>query len=524
MLNKIKSNWKSGLTVALVSVPLSISLAVASGVSPEQGIITAIWSGLIASLFGSSNYNIVGPTGALSGLIAGFVLTHGPAYVSMLAITSGCMILIAYAMHLDRYLIFIPSSVMHGFTLGIACIIALNQLNFIFGLRNLQVHAEFIDNVQESLRHLHEISWPTVIVFVSFFIALQLLRRYFRAIPGAVLLSPIGILLGYFGTSLHLETLASRYGTVSNELIKIPSLLLSLDVIKPAFVIALIAALETMLSAKIADSLTKTKHADGKELLGLGLANIASGFAGGMPATAALARTALNIRSGATHRTSATVCSIMIGVISFACLSYFKYMPMAVIAAILVHVAWGMIERERFIRLYKHDKLNFLVALVVAFITIYKDPIIGILGGALISLLFFVEKLSHGYYETDVKSLEVPNAAELHQAEKAGILIYTFRGKLTYINSRAHMVRFESGIAQHYPDIILHLQGVNFMDIDGIDALDEIIEMLQKQEKLVFITGAQAHIKKLLVSLSPHAAKLERDGLFLDTPIFKASI
>lgn len=517
MVTTIKSNWKSGLTVALVSIPLSISLAVASGVTPEQGIITAIWAGLVASLCGGSHYNIIGPTGALSGLIASFVLTNGIASVSMLAIIVGCMILIAYALRVDRYLIFIPSSVIHGFTLGVACIIALNQLNFILGLHDLPAHAEFIENIRESFVHLKELSVPTLIVFIIFFVALQLLHKFARAIPGAILIAPLGILLGYVGDWLHLETLASRYGQISSQLVQLPSLAFATNLIWPAGIVALIAILETMLSAKTADGLTKTRHASGKELLGLGLANIASGLAGGIPATAALARTALNIKAGATNRMSATISSIMMIVISFICLAYFSYMPMAVIAAILVNVAWGMIETEQFGRLYTHDKVNFGISVAVACITLYKDPIVGILGGAMISLLFFVEKLSHGYYDIEVKHEKAVDAQLAASAQKAGILLYTFRGKLTYINCQAHLVRFETGFAQPYTTMILNLQNVNFIDIDGIDAFDEIVDILHKQNKKVMIAGAHPPIKSLLSALSAEFVTLQNRASVFET-------
>lgn len=513
-MEKIKSNWKSGFTVALISVPLSISLAVASRVSPLQGIITAIVAGFVGSFFGGSNFNIIGPTGALSGIIASFVLTQGIESISMLAIITGIMILVAYVLHFERYLIFIPSSVIHGFTLGVACIIGLNQLNFALGLQNLPAHREFMSNIWESIKHIHQFCWAPVLIFVLFLVSLFILKKYFRALPGAIVVSPFGILLGYAMASVwRLETLGSRYGKISIEGFQFPSFIVSEQLFMSALVVSLVAILETMLSAKIADTITKTKHASNKELLGLGLANLASGLAGGIPATAALARTVLNIRSGADNKMSAMLSSGFMIIISLLCLTYFEFMPMAVIAAILVNVAVNMIETEHLGRLFIHNKFNFLISILVALATLCRDPVIGILGGAMISLLFFVEELSHGYYELMIKQITTSaqpfSKSQLtHLAQNTGVLVYSFKGKLSYLNSQAHVVRFESDF-KNYDQIILNFREVYFMDIDGVDALDEIIDILHKRNTIVYLANVNPLIGSLLKSVSEHFQDLE---------------
>lgn len=521
MITKIKSNLKSGCTIALISIPLSISLAVASRVSPVQGIITALWAGLVASFFAGSNFNIIGPTGALSGIIASYVLTHGIEVVSMLAIMAGIIILIAYLLRFERYLIFIPSSVIHGFTLGIASIIALNQINFACGLKNLSTHEEFIKNVWESITHIHQGSLVAFSVFFTFFIALLITSKYLPMLPGVIIFSPLGIILGYTSADwLQLETLGSKFGTIQVTFFQTPSLVFSQQLIWCALTIALIAILETMLSAKIADNLTKTKHKMRQEIFGLGMANIASGLAGGIPATAALARTVLNVKSGATNKISATISSIFIGIISSIFLFYFTFMPMAVIAAILVNVAINMVEAEHFSRLFTHDKINFGVSMFVACLTVYKDPIIGILVGASISLLLFVEQLSRGYYDVSIqysKDLKHEHGSSLQKlSQDDDVLIYTFKGKLSYINSHAHIVRFETDL-QSYQTIILCLREVYFIDIDGIDALDEIIEIAQKQNKKILIASTSPFVKNLIKTVSRQFYILEKKGLIFET-------
>lgn len=170
--DKAKENWKSGLTVSLVAMPLSISLAVASGSTPLIGIITAIWAGVVAALFGGSNYNVVGPTGALSGLIAAYVVAHGTSALPTLTILVGLLVLMAYALRLERYLILIPSSVVHGFTLGVAMVIGFGQFNAALGLYGLPKHENFFSNLVESFRHISQTSTVTALIFAVFLILL----------------------------------------------------------------------------------------------------------------------------------------------------------------------------------------------------------------------------------------------------------------------------------------------------------------------------------------------------------------
>ncbi|MFA6024443.1 MAG: SulP family inorganic anion transporter [Candidatus Gracilibacteria bacterium] len=519
MLSNLKNNWKSGLTVSLVSIPLSISLAVASGVGPMAGIITAIWAGLIASFFAGSHYNIVGPTGALSGLIAAFVLSHGVDQVSSLALVSGVLILGAYFLKLERYLIFVPSSVIHGFTLGVAFIIAGNQVNFALGLKDLPAHDRFFENLVESFAHLSQTSILSFLVFLAFLLTLFLLRRFLPRIPGAILLSPLGILLGYLGQTekipFALDTLGTHFGTLSFSLFQIPQIHFSAPLLTASVTIALIAILETMLSAKIADGMTRTKHKERKEMLALGLANLASGAMGGIPATAALARTSLNIKTGADHKISATISSIAVGLISFFLFAYFSYIPMAVIASILVYTAINMVEMEHFGRFFKHERSSFFVSLLVAGVTVYEDPIVGILLGTALVLILFVERLSRGAFEL----AEVSDGKLKEIKEDSEISLYSFKGKLCYLNGRAHIARFETGLSSK-KSIILRLREVYFMDLDGVEALDEIIELLESRGQKVLLTSLHPTVEHLLEEVSKTYSRLKKEGLVFDKTVF----
>lgn len=519
ILKNIQNNIKSGLTVSLISIPLSVSLAVASGATPIIGIITAIWAGLVAAIFGGSNFNIVGPTGALSGIIATYVILHGLASLPMLAILTGVFIIIAYLLKLERYLILIPSSVIHGFTLGVAFIIGLGQLNSALGLQNLPQHESFFSNTFESLQHLGDASVTAFVLFVIFLAGLFAFKKFMPKLPGAIILAPIGIILGYLSEShilnISIQTLGSKFGDINFHFFETPNFGISTFMISTAAVVALVAILETMLSARIADGMTSTKHNGRKEMLGLGLANIVSGMFGGMPATAALARTSLNIKTGATHKTSALISTISIATISVLLLGYFKYIPLAVIAAILVYVAVQMVEMEHYGRLWRYEKSGFYVSLIVALATIVIDPIIGILLGVSISLLLFVDRISHGYFDIKVNKfdkgmIDSDSGVKLKEVtEDADVLLYSISGKLCYINSRAHIERFENNFVK-YKYIIIRLREVNFIDTDGVEALDEMIDIIQKRGQKVILTGVNQNIIGLLSQISHGYKRLEK--------------
>lgn len=522
---RIKQNLKSGLTVSLISIPLSVSLAVSSGATPLTGIITAIWAGLVAAIFGGSNFNIVGPTGALSGVIATYVIVNGLASLPMVAIVAGAFILLAYALKLERYLVLIPSSVVHGFTLGVAFIIGLGQLNFALGLKGLPAHETFFANLIESSEHLGSSSFIAFGVFAVFFAGLMLFKRFTPKLPGAIILAPLGIALGYLGGKgilpIALQTLGDKFGDISFQFFLMPKLSFSVQLVSSAAVIALIAILETMLSAKIADKMTHTKHNGRKEMLGLGLANVVSGLFGGMPATAALARTSLNVKTGATHKTSGIINSISVALISLFFLGYFKYIPLAVIASILVFVAVNMVEKAHYAKLWRYERSGFLVAMIVAAATIVIDPIVGILVGVSISLLIFVDNISRGHFELKANSISggiidyVSGVKLKTVSENAEVLLYSFQGKLCYVNARSHTDRFEANL-KNFRSIVLRLREVYFIDADGIEALDEIIETIEARGQRVVLTGIGPNILPLVEKLSVGYRRLKERGLVFD--------
>ena len=516
LLLKFVQNWKSGLTVGLVSVPIAISLAVASHASPVAGIISAVWAGFFASLFGGSHYNITGPTAALSGLLTAYSVAFGAECLPMLAILSGIFIYIAYRCRLERYLIFVPGSALHGFILGIAVMIICSQIPPAFGFLNAPTHHNVVIQSYKAIMLIPSATYlPALVMFMLFFIGLVLTSLLTPWLPGTILLTPIGIGLGYLSRTDQLpwvfQTLGSKYGSIDATILAIPSFHFRFAYLIPALSIAVVSIIETLISARIADHATKTKHHKSKEVLGLSLANIATGLMGGFPSTASLARTALNIRSGSTNRISGILATIFIAGISLALLPYFIFLPLPVIAAILVFVSFRMIEMEHFWRLFKLDKKNLALSLIVAFVTMYEDPVVGILLGTVAAMLLFMERLSQGFHETIVHD----TAAALHEEKQAqknmAAFIYKIKGPLAYINAQAHSSHLED-IPSSHPLVLIDIHDVHFIDADGSEALLDGIEQLRQRDTKVFLCGAGPLVEHFLRDNSVYR-ELKKHGL-----------
>lgn len=528
-LQKIKENWKSGVTVALISLPLSVSLAVASNTSPMVGIITAIWAGLIAAIFGGSNQNVIGPAGALTGIVGAYAIAHGAESLALLSIVSGVFIFIAYLLKLERYMVFIPASTVHGFTLGVGIIIGLGQLNNALGISGLPKHEHFINNVLETLNHLNLASMAALITTIVSIIFLYIFKKYSPKFPGPIVLAPIGILIGYLSTinslPFSLTTLGAQFPSIKATLFMIPDLSFPPyygALFTGALAVAIVAILETMLSAKIADTMTGTKHHKRKEMFGLSLANIGSGLAGGMPATGVLVRTSLNARTGATHKTSSAINAIAVALVSFLFIKYFVFIPLPVIAAILIYASINMVETHHFKKMYRLDRTGFVIALIVGFVTVYKDPIIGILLGTAISLLIFVEKISRGQCEVTLNDPgnhmhEVLHGHNLQKLEKdSDTLVYDIKGELVYLNSQSHVARFEHYF-KGYKNVILRLRNLHMIDIDGIESLEEIIKIVEGQKKNIYLTGVNPFIFDMMKSSDKFIDLVKEEKVFVKT-------
>ncbi len=517
MIEKLKQNWKSGLSVSLVSIPLSISLAIAGGATPIMGIITAIWAGLIAAWVGGSQYNIVGPTAALSGILALYAAQYGMGVLPILAILTGIVTLVVWVLGWDKYMIFIPSSAVHGFTLGVAFTIAFSQFSFnsAFGLTGMVApkDAAFITKLGESFSHIrHGQTDPTsLILFLIGFVLMFVFLKYIKRIPPAIIVAVLGIIVGFLSSKgmigLKIPTLFDKFGNLSPALAAFGhfhslstyfgSFSSTLSLVKAAIVIMIVAVLETLISAKIADGMTKTKFMQSREVLGLGLANIASGFFGGIPATAALARTSLNVKSGANSNYSGIINAVAVTLISFIFLPIFKYLPLPIIASILFYVAIRMVEREHFVNLYVFDKVAFWLSMVVAIITVVIDPITGILVGSAVALLILAKKFATAQSNISLSKQGKlvdhfqPHDIDGEETLEGDAIVYRFAGELTYINAQSHLKAIDR-ICESEPKktLILNFRNLFYIDVDGLEALGEMVDELISEKHTVMITGA----------------------------------
>jgi SulP family sulfate permease len=339
--------------VALVSIPLSTALTIASGAKPMMGLTAAVYGPMIAGIIGGSHYNILGPAGALVNILHKLVMENGVEIIPLVAFFSGIISFIVYLLKLEKFFTIIPLSVLEGFSFGVALTIGLNQFNFAFGLYTLHHHSEFYLNVFETWSNVGSLSWNDFIPFLIFFITLYCLTKFMKGNkPWIIPIAIFGIIYGFitykffpdFKPALLFEKfpeMASNprimdFTYMENE-IKYKNIFIG------SLKVAFVAVLETLISARIADNRTGTRFDQSKEVLALGVANMFSGAMGGTPCTGVLVRTAVNISSGATHKTSQFINAIVVMIMIFAVMPVFTFIPMPVIASILVCSAWRLI-------------------------------------------------------------------------------------------------------------------------------------------------------------------------------------
>lgn len=521
-----RQNWQAGITVALISVPLSIALSIASGAGPIPGLITGVWATLIASFFGGSNYNIIGAAGALTTVLFAATLAAplglGAAVLPLLALATGLLILLVWLLGMDRYLYFIPSSVMYGFAAGVAFLIAASQLFDATGLSALERTGHFLGDIERYIHHAGDTHVNSVIVFGAFLAAILLWKRYIKALPAVIPISIAGIIFGYIESQylgLGLISLGDKFGAISGALTApvawsaIPEILADREKVlwlfKISGTIALIAVLETLITSKIADKITKTQSSSRRELLGLALANLGSGSMGGLPATGVFIRTGANIKAGATHSMSAAIAAVATAVIALLVLPFFIYIPMVVIAAILVNTALGLIEIEKFKEFFVSEKPSFVIAIAVVLVTVFEDAGAAVVLGAAMSLLWFIDQVSHGRFDAffnyaDGSKQIVRGAKQLRIPHDQPIiaLTYSISGLLGYIDSGRHADNFRRiAKADNVQNVIIRLRGLLAADFEGQEMLAEAVEELEGRGKRVYVSSASEQMAHELAEL-----------------------
>ncbi len=515
----IKSNWQAALTVALISVPLSIALSIASGAGPLPGIIAGIWGTLIGSIFIGSNYNILGAAGALTTVLFGAVLAAPfgleGAILPILALFTGAIIFCVWLLRLDTFLYYIPSSVMYGFAAGVAILIAIAQLFDATGLSSLKRTGHVVGDIEKFLEHSHDVQTASVIVFFVFLVGILTWKRRVKKVPAVIPAAIVGIVFGYLESqyfNLDLTSLFDKFGAIKATLVLpvawdgLRSIFANPDALKSVLsisgLLALIAVLETLITAKLGDKLTRTESSSSRELLGLSLSNLGSGMMGGLPTTGVFIRTGANIKAGATHRTSGILAALFTAIIALVALPFFSFLPMAVIAAILVNTALGLLEIDKFKEYWNYERESFVVAITVALVTIFHDAGLGVAIGALLALLLFARRVSHGrfdliwnYTDGTFESVHGQTSIKNPQANKQTFaVVYSIAGNIGYIDATRHAANLKAlANRSDVTTVIIRLRDLFSIDFEGCEALaDGVTQCTEAGKTVAFSSVSQA--------------------------------
>ena len=486
---QLQKDIMAGMIVGIVALPLAIAFAIASGVSPEKGMITAIFAGFTISLLGGSRVQIGGPTGAFIVLIYGIVQEYGVEGLTFATLIAGGMIMLMGFMRLGTLLKYIPHPLIVGFTSGIAVIIFSSQIRDFFGLEMEKVPSEFFEKWAAYAEHIHSVNPVALAIGVG----TVLITLYFSKITNKIPGSLAAIVLGTLAVQLlHLpvDTIETKFGEIPNTLPVPHFQMLSYEQVKsllsPAFAIAILGGIESLLSAVVADGMIGSRHRSNMELVAQGAANIVSAMVGGIPATGAIARTATNVKNGGRTPISGIVHALTLLLIMVVAAPYAKLIPMASLAGILLVVAYNMSEWHIFRSVYKGNFYDRAVLLTVFFLTVIFDLIVAIEIGMVLSAFLFIKRMSGITQVSNVLETQMGADAELVDLPKE-IMLYEITGALFFGAAQT----FQDALQQtnQMPKaIILNFRSVPLVDATGLYRLGEIVTYFKKHGTLVYLT------------------------------------
>lgn len=499
----------AGIIVGIVALPLAIAFGIASGVTPEKGIITAIISGFIISLLGGSKVQIGGPTGAFIVIIYGIIQKYGIEGLMIATVMAGVFLLLFGLLKLGTIIKYIPYPIVVGFTSGIAVTIFTTQIKDLFGLTIESVPSDFIEKWGCYISHFSTADLWCSIVGILSVVIIALTPKVSKKIPGslvAIIVMTIAALImkNYFGVTT-IETIGDRF-SVSSAIPDAHMPAMTWDTIKslvaPALTIAVLGAIESLLSATVADGVIGAHHNSNTELVAQGLANIASPIFGGIPATGAIARTMTNINNGGKTPVSGIVHAIVLLLIFLFFMPLAKYIPMACLAGVLVIVSYGMSGWRSFLALMKNPKSDVTVLLITFFLTIIFDLTVAIEVGLIIACLLFMKRVSE---ITDVKAVtdEINEESDMikdnaeHLTIPEGVEVYEINGPYFFGAGN----KFEEVMAAFgdRPKVrIIRMRKVPFVDSTGIHNLTNLCEMSHNEGIEVVLSGVCEKVHKQL--------------------------
>jgi sulfate permease, SulP family len=491
----------SGLIVGIIAIPLGMAFAIASGVKPEYGIYTTIIAGILISLFGGSKFQIGGPTGAFIPILFAIVMQYGYDNLLIAGFMSGIILVLMGVFKLGILIKFIPRPVTIGFTAGIAVIIFSGQISNFLGLRDIEKHENFLSNMIEIVIHLATINIYSVVTAMVCLMVILLTPRFLPKLPGSLaglVISSIVAVLFFKG---NVATIGSSFGAIPGTLPHFQFLEMTWQrietLIGPAFIIAMLGGIESLLSAVVADGMTGSRHNSNRELIGQGIANMATPLFGGIPATGAIARTATNIKNGAVSPISGIVHGVVVLLVLIMFARYASHIPLASMAPILMLVAWNMSERKEFIHVLKTKTSDSVVLLITFLLTVFTNLTIAVEVGLVLSVILFVKRMS----ETLMVDKVLPDPSAKHEKVKAHMVteghdcpqisIYTIEGPLFFGAANMFDKSIMDIIYQRPKILLLRMGKVPIMDTTGESKLASLVKHLERFGGKVVISEIQ---------------------------------
>jgi SulP family sulfate permease len=493
----------AGVTVGFVALPLAMAFAIASGVPPQAGLYCAVVAGFLISAFGGSSTQIGGPTGAFVVVVFGIVARYGIDGLYMCTLLAGIMLVILGATGLGSAVKFIPRPVVVGFTNGIAVIIASTQIKDFFGLQTGPLPGEFLGRMEALVRHFNTLSITETFLGIVGLSIILLCTRYFKKVPGYVVALFIGTGLVYL-FRLPVETIGTRFGGIPAGLpsFKIPQFRLDLirPLISPAITVAMLGAIESLMSAVVSDRMTGDKHNPNVELIGQGIANIISPLFGGIPATGAIARTATNVRSGAK-----TPVAGMVHAITLLCVLVFaaplaKFIPLAVLSAILLVVSYKMGEWDEIPELLKLSRLEIGTWLITFGLTVFADLTVAVEAGMIMAALVFIRKVTRGTTISEVTPEYVEDGrAHILQDKEIPSYVAVFRIHGPFLfGATDKLDEFVHRLSDLPPIIVLRLRNMTAIDGTGLQALEQFADSVHASGRGLILCGAPERPAQLM--------------------------
>lgn len=482
----------SGIIVAIIALPLSIALAIASGVGPEQGLYTAIIAGFFISFFGGSRVQIGGPTAAFVVIIYGIVTQYGTDGLIVATILAGIILVLMGICRFGSLIKYIPYTITTGFTCGIAVTLFVGQLKDFFGLSMETVPSEFLDKIIAYGKSIDTINWIALVIGLLAVVIQLVWPKITDKVPGSLVAIIITTLIVYFA-KLPVNTIGSVYGELSSSFpsFHVPAISMKLisEMISPAFTIAILAGIESLLSAVVSDGMIGDTHKSNAELVGQGLGNIFSGLFGGIPATGAIARTAANVRNGGRTPIAGIVHCITLTIILLVLMPLAALIPMTTLAAVLLVVAANMADWNSFFRLCKTAPKSDIIVLVATFLlTVFFDLVVAIEVGVVMAALLFMKRMSD---TADVKAWKyseepdvTPGEAEKLLAVPKSIRVFEISGPL-FFAAADQLLQINS--KQYTKVVVIRMRSVPAIDASAMKNLRELADRAKKKQiQLIF--------------------------------------